>query len=215
MPADEKIQTQLAALIECPQEGGYSAYIEWAGKILTLVGMLRGVDASVTQSLQEVYSSFMKYGGRGDPKSGQVVSDTSFIHAFEGAVRALKADHEAGFLVDLRLQIRADAEADFLEQAGQFLADGLKDAAAMLTGAVLEDCLRQLCAKWNVSEEKSIGAMNASLRKAGAYNVAQQQLVTAWAATRNNAAHGQYSEYTLEDVKLMHQGVLLFVVQHL
>lgn len=86
-------------------------------------------------------------------------------------------------------------EADFLQQADR-LGERLKDPAAMLIGAVLEDALRQLCRKHGIPEGDSIEAMNEPLRKASTYGLPQKQQVTAWATIRNKADHARFNEYT-------------------
>ena len=45
--------------------------------------------------------------------------------------------------------------------------------------------------------------MNADLVKAGAYNVLVQKKITALAAIRNSAAHGNTAEFTPSDVAAM------------
>lgn len=80
---------------------------------------------------------------------------------------------------------------------------------------MLEDTPRHLCRKFGIGEGSSIEAMNVPLRNAGAYGVPQQQQVTAWAGIRNKADHGRFSEYKLDEVRLMHQGIATFVASHL
>jgi hypothetical protein len=45
--------------------------------------------------------------------------------------------------------------------------------------------------------------MNADLAKAGVYNSLVQKRITALAAVRNSAAHGNADEFTKEDVSAM------------
>lgn len=103
-----------------------------------------------------------------------------------------------------------------LAQAHRLLEDDdLKDPAAMLIGAVLEDGLRQLCRKQGIAEANNIETMNESLRQAGAYALPQRQQVTAWGAIRNRAAHGRFDDYDAADVRRMHEGVAGFLAKHL
>jgi len=144
----------------------------------------------------------------GDPK-------IIFFKTVRGILAATQSDFQQGFIKNLRTEIRGEVDSDFLAQATRLLDDGLKDSAAMLIGAVLEDTLRQLCLKHEVSEGSNIESMNIPLRKEGIYNLLVQQQVTAWAAIRNNADHGHFNEYDLLQVKNMHQGVLDFIVKFL
>ena len=62
------------------------------------------------------------------------------------------SDLEGGLLPDFALRVRSDVDGDFLGQAHRLLEDHLKDPAAMLIGAILEDTLRQLCRKHGAKE---------------------------------------------------------------
>jgi hypothetical protein len=53
--------------------------------------------------------------------------------------------------------------------------------------------------------------MNTELAKAQAYSKNDQKQVTAWAGIRNEAAHGNYSNYTDGEVKLMLAGIRDFI----
>ncbi len=50
--------------------------------------------------------------------------------------------------------------------------------------------------------------------KAGAYPGLDQKNVTAWLGLRNKAAHGQYSEYTKDQVALMIDSVRNFMSRY-
>ena len=106
--------------------------------------------------------------------------------------------------------------------AEHLLAENYKDAAAVITGSVLEEHLRQLAQKHaiDVTFEKSgrrvskkADLLNAELAKAGVYNKLDQKNITALLDLRNKAAHGHYEEYSKSQVELMHQSVLDFMTR--
>jgi hypothetical protein len=179
--------------------------IAWASDVLTLLELLRGPNHGLTQTLQRALDATVvnKAGG------------SQLAHTAQGLAAGLVSDLEAGLIPDLQSRIRSEVEGGFLGQAMRLLDDGLKDPAAMLIGAVLEDGLRQLCSKHGVPEGSTIETMNEPLRQKAVYGLPQKQQVTAWAAIRNKADHGRFSEYTEAEVRLMHQGVLGFIAQHL
>ena len=81
------------------------------------------------------------------------------------------------------------------------LEEGYKDPSAVLTGSVLEEHIRKLCEKNNISIFQGIkpikaDALNAELVKANIYSKLDQKNVTAWLDLRNKAAHGKYNEYS-------------------
>lgn len=80
--------------------------------------------------------------------------------------------------------------------------------------------LRQLALKNGIALTDTNASGSPAPRKADrlnselarvAYDSARQKNVTAWLALRNKAAHGQYGDYTLDEVKLFAQGVRLFI----
>lgn len=139
---------------------------------------------------------------------------SSSTEAGIGILEAAKNEIAGGWLFTVRGVVAAEIFADFLEMAAYLLKKGYKDPAAVVTGSVLEEHLRQLCNKNNISIEKSADLMNADLSKATVYNKLDQKSVTAWLDLRNKAAHGQYSEYTKDQVEVMLSGVTDFVTRN-
>jgi hypothetical protein len=137
-----------------------------------------------------------------------------------GMLQALRSDYESGYLQSVVELVHADIFADFLEMADYLLQQGYKDPAAVVTGSVLEEHLRKLCAKHNVDIVKTDGSpkkadsLNSDLSAAGAYSKLDLKNVTAWLDLRNKAAHGLYTQYTQEQVALMLQGARDFVLRH-
>ncbi|HEY4905527.1 MAG TPA: hypothetical protein VIH89_18755 [Candidatus Sulfotelmatobacter sp.] len=137
-----------------------------------------------------------------------------------GILRALRDDYVSGNLQSVVELIHADVFADFLEMADYLLQQGYKDAAAVITGSVLEEHLRQLCQKTGIVITQSGGApkkadtLNSDLAAAAVCSKLDQKSVTAWLDLRNKAAHGQYADYTKEQVALTLQGVRDFISRH-
>ncbi len=143
------------------------------------------------------------------------------VRGVYGVTQALKADISAGYLTTLRELIHADLFSDFLENAQYFLSEGHKDPAAVITGGVLEEHLRQLCQKNGIKLEftntrgevkhKMGDTLNSDLYKANVYGKPEQAQVIAWLALRNMAAHGKYGDYTQEQIALFLQGLRNFI----
>jgi hypothetical protein len=137
----------------------------------------------------------------------------SYLQAARGILKAAKDDYEHGYLFKTRVLIRAEVFDDFLEQASYLLKNGYHAPAAVVIGSVLEDGLRKLCVQNNINlpPKPKIDAMNADLAKAGIYNQLVQKRITALADLRNKAAHGQWSEFTANDVEQMLSQVRIFM----
>ncbi len=135
-----------------------------------------------------------------------------------GSLRALRRDYDEGFLSSVQGLIRAELFADFLEMAAHLLEQGYKDPAAVLIGGVLEEHLRTLCIVRSIpisisGRPKRADAMNTELAAAGTYNKLDQKNVTAWLDLRNKAAHGEYMQYTSDQVATMLSGVREFAAR--
>lgn len=156
------------------------------------------------------------YGRTPQKTIAGVQGDTYPIMTYAGMLAALREDYIAGRLQAIRELIQADLFSDFLEMAEHLLSEGMKDPAAMLTGAVLEEHLRKLCQKHNLPlpAKPKLDTMNADLAKAGIYGKNDQKQITAWAGIRNDAAHGDFAKYDAAKVDLMIQGIRMFLANN-
>jgi hypothetical protein len=142
------------------------------------------------------------------------------VKALIGVARALREDYAAGYVTSVEEILHADVFADFLEMADELLGKGYKDAAAVIAGTVLEEQLRKLAGRANLTVQDDQGKplkaerLNADLTKATVYNALDQKSVTAWLGLRNDAAHGHYERYDEQQVRLVIEGVRNFVARH-
>lgn len=136
-------------------------------------------------------------------------------------LHSIKTEIENDWLLSIKQLVTSEIFADFLEMSKHLLDVNYKDAAAVMIGSVLEEHLRQLCNNNSVDPTalkngdllpKKADLINADLVKAGVYGILEQKNITAWLDLRNRAAHGKYVEYSKEQVVLMYQGVLNFIM---
>lgn len=134
-------------------------------------------------------------------------------------LNAIRHEIEQDWLISITQLISAEIFSDFMEMAKHLIDNKYKDPAAVMIGSVLEEHIRRLCKNHGIDTTlmkgtdivaKKADTMNGELTKAGVYNVMMQKNVTAWLDLRNNAAHGKYDQYKIENVELMYQGVLNF-----
>lgn len=137
-------------------------------------------------------------------------------------LQAVKTEMEGGWLFSTKGLVSAEIFSDFLDMASYLLSEDYKDAAAVMIGSVLEEHLRQLCEKNEISthiekegkqQAKKAETLNAELTKANVYSKLDQKSVTGWLDLRNKAAHGNYEEYHKSQVELMMQGVTDFIAR--
>ncbi len=172
----------------------------WATSVLNLLQRIFGKDSVHYNNFFRHYNEFKGWEYQFHNCAG------IFIAAFE--------DFEGGYLFNLKSLISAEISEDVLEQAEELLNSDYKDPACVLAGVALETSLKDLCSRQGIKLGK-VDKMNADLRKAEAYNVGMQKQITAWAHHRNKAAHGEWGEYTSEDVKDMIKGVRRFIAEYL
>ena len=135
-------------------------------------------------------------------------------------LKAVRSEIAGGWLFTVKGLVTAEVFADFLEMAGHLLGQGYKDPAAVMAGSVLEEHLRQLCAKHAIQLTERRGdddvakkaeRLNEDLAGANVYNKVEQKQVTAWLDLRNKAAHGKYDEYDRDQVELFLAGLISFM----
>jgi hypothetical protein len=154
-----------------------------------------------------------------EPRTG--MNDWDELAGQVGVVRALLHDMQKGYTRTLEELVRGDLFSVFLEMAEHLLNTHYKDAAAVIAGSALEAHLRALCARHAIPTDldgvpKKADKLNAELAAAGAYSNAklQQKSITAWLGLRNDAAHGSYTAYDEQQVRMMHDGVRHLITTH-
>jgi hypothetical protein len=176
--------------------------------------------ASSLSFIQNLYGTSHSYFS--DFETRVRAAEPSDTQKGKGILQAIRNELAGGWLRTARGLIASELFADFLEMVEHLLNEGYKDPAAVLLGGVLEEHLRQLCAsKGVVVVETKAGkvvprktdTLNADLTKAGAYKMLDQKNVTAWLELRNKAAHGRYTEYNAEQVRVMQSGVAEFIAR--
>lgn len=177
------------------------AFTEWQTQSLTYLINLLGPDHTyVDHFRKQVTQGFI-----GQVKSGK------------GILQALQEDIEGGYLKRIETLVSADIFNDFIEMAEYLLSQGYKDPTASLVGAVLENGLRRICMVHGItlSVKEDISSLNKKLADAGVYNRLTQQKVQVWNNIRNNADHGKFNEYKVDDVNEMLKGVRSFLEQYI
>ena len=130
---------------------------------------------------------------------------------------AIRKEAELGLLFsNLRELISSELFSDYLEMAEYFLEERYKDASAVIIGSTLENHLRQLCETNSLETEddkgrKPASTLNEDLYRSEVYGKLDFKQVIYWLEIRNNAAHGDYEKYDLDDVRLMLEGVKNFI----
>ena len=137
-----------------------------------------------------------------------------------GVAKALLSDIQNDYMESFEALVHGDIFWRFSWKWSDHLLDaGYKDAAAVLVGGTLEVHMKKLCGKYGVEttsrgKTKKADLLNSELEKAGAYTKLDQKSITAWLGLRNKAAHGNYAEYTKDQVQLFVSNIRDFVTRY-
>jgi hypothetical protein len=132
-----------------------------------------------------------------------------------GVIEAAHDDLVNGFLASQEFLIASEVFDSVLDQARHLNETGYKDPAAVLVRVVLEDALRRIARDENVDDTNKASRINDDLKKAGRYSQPQWRQVQAWLDLGNSAAHGQFEDYTADDVKVLIEAVERFLANEL
>jgi hypothetical protein len=165
--------------------------------------------------LKKVFSEDSDYYLKFKNKIQGFESDDNFeyVRFSISFLRAAKNDYENGYIFNTRTLIEAEIFDDLLEQSEHLLSQGYFQASAVIAGCVLEDTLRKLCDKNNITFPKkpTIEPMNVELAKKGIYNQFIKDKVSSIGKLRNHAAHGEWTEFAQKDVEDMIRNVRRFM----
>ncbi|MEQ1320025.1 HEPN domain-containing protein [Acinetobacter guillouiae] len=143
-------------------------------------------------------------------------TNTRVIQRLTPVLTAAYDDLKSGFLLTFKQIVQAEVFDSELEQAKSLLDSGYKNAAAVIAGTVLETAIKELCLNNGITlDRKKLTHLNDDLAKASIYNKLQQKQITALADIRNNAAHGDFDQFTKEDVERMIDDIERFLLNHL
>lgn len=126
-----------------------------------------------------------------------------------GILRAALEDVEQGHLATIQQLAAGDIFSDFLEQADHLLSNGYSAPAASLAGAVLENGLRSIAQRNNITikSRDNLSALNQRLAEAGVHNRLRQKQIAVWIDVRNAADHGHFDDLREPDVAELIRGV--------
>lgn len=202
----DELNAEADAITNHPNDARPLIY-KWESSVLSLIERVFGRDTSVHHDFKLA------------KERPRRTSPPSFSQMYAVFLSA-KEQFEGGYLFDVRNLVHAEVFTDELDQARHFLKQGHRLPAAVIAGTVLESTLRTLCSQHpaiQLNSRATINPMNDDLAREEVYNLAKKQQITAWAAIRNDAAHGkpEFRDHTNEDIERMIDGIGDFVANHM
>jgi hypothetical protein len=187
-----------------------SSFTQWRTSCTAVLDRIVSRDSILRESVERF------------PKLGNSTTNRDYAVAF---LRAVRTEVDLGSLTDLAVRVEAEIQADFLDQAQRDLVGNAAKpeavSAAVIAGASLERCLRRLATELTPpepivsakGEQLMMMALIDSLKRRLAFNELMAKELRAWAALRNHAAHGQYDQFSVDQVKDMVRGVQRFLAE--
>lgn len=177
-------------------------YAEWRNQALVCI--------------TDIFGSGHIYTENFESKTARSGYQTS-VEAGLGILRAVLEDIENGYLSTLKELAAAEVSSDFLDQANYLLKNGYFIPAASLAGAVLENGLRSLAERKNITvkTKDSLSALNSRLADKNVYSRLRQKQIGVWIDVRNAADHGEFKKVTENDVAELVRGVQNFLAEEL
>ncbi len=239
-PADQIVRKQIDSLLE--EIASLEQIVEQSGKGQGRLGppaeLIRAklpLQGNIFDVMRARFINLLTFLYQSHPVFGHQIEDIRLLeatvkdgNALIGAIKAFKADYEAGVLDALADVIEADIISDYMGQAEQLLGEGIPGQhdyvpAAVLAGAVLEDTLRRLCQRQSPpidtlkpnGDKKTLDPLITDLQKANVFNKAKADQLKSWAKTRNYAAHGEFTEFNRTEVEAMIVGVKAFIADYM
>lgn len=179
-------------------------YQSWFAKFENVLNTVFGIQSSHFKQLEHAGENLRTYG-----------ADPRYIYPVIGILDGALNDLENGFLLNQEFLVAADVFDSVLEQAKHLLDTGYKDPAAVLGRVVLEDSLKRLARTNGLDDTKKASVINTDLKTANIYNQPQWRQIQAWLDIGNDSAHGNFINFSDDDVKRMLDGIEAFLATYL
>ena len=144
----------------------------------------------------------------------------NIIYNLIGILYSLREDYANDFLNSFSEMIDAEVFTDILEQAEYLLSQEYFRASAVVAGVALESHLRKLAEKNQIpitsDDGKYVNAdsLNGILHKNQIIDKTMNKSITSWLGLRNDAAHPDAKQINEGMIKLMIDGIKVFIVKH-
>jgi uncharacterized protein YutE (UPF0331/DUF86 family) len=141
---------------------------------------------------------------------------TRLVLRMLGILQSAKAEFDKGLLRRVEYLVAAATFDDFLDHAATYHKGNMKNEAAVLASAVLEDVIKKIAAKNELPvANQSIEELMDSLVKSAIFTDTKAKRVRAYAGVRNHALHAEWEEFDIKDVGEQIAGVRDLIAEFL
>lgn len=168
-----------------------AAYMKWLSSALNLIEVLAPPGSHYARESTRI----QEHEDFGTGVASQLFRQTL------GLLQAAKEDFEKGLLSRVEYVVAGAAFDDFLDHAAAYHKGNMKNEAAVLAGAVLEDTVKKVAQQRGVpSAGLTLDPLIDALVKANVFTGIKAKRIKAYAGTRNAALHAEWAKFTIGDV---------------
>lgn len=136
------------------------------------------------------------------------------VKSVKGIIVGALDDFENGFTTGQEILIAGEIFDSVLEEAKHLLATDHKEAAAVLGRVTIEDSLKRIARREVIDDTLNASRINDALKKNGNYMQPQWRLIQSWLDIGNASAHGNFNDFTKNDVGNMLTGIGQFMANN-
>ena len=203
MKIEERVHTRIVELIN---EGNSLSLGNLNNQIIA--GSLRGHCSAWLTSAQNIVQIVCTSPTSAYLQKANIVVAKDWGYNIHDGVAELRAllinllkDADAGLLVSVGDQVRAETFDDFLDHAIAYLNDDRKNEAGAIAGVVFEDSIRRVCRKHAIQEKDiKLDQLISQLMAKGHISATKAKRARVAADVRTKATHAQWDEFDKPDV---------------
>ena len=133
-----------------------------------------------------------------------------------GLLQSAQQEWASGLLRKIEYILAAETFDNFLDHAAVYHKGDKKVEAAVLASAVLEDTVKKISLKNEISAKgQSLESLIDELVKVGAITPVKAKRIKAFSGIRNNALHAEFSDFDIKDVGEMIKGIRELIEDYL
>ena len=153
-------------------------------------------------------------------KFNQIIKDEGLkefnVESSLGLLKSALDNLENGYLEQINNIIKNEIFNNLLEEAKYFIyKKNHKDIGALLLRIVLENNIKRISKNNNIKiENTKTSNLNDELKKENFYSQTQWRQIQVWLDIGNEAHHGNFNKYKMEEVKNFYIGLEQFIINY-
>ena len=168
-----------------PQEIGPQVYTG----TLQLASLVYGPDSHQVDAVKEIHKRCTSHQIRLD------IQHRNLMLELAGTLRNYRTEVEDGLITSIQKQAQGGVLSDFVAISKQALQDGLKDVAAVLACAALEDCLKKFARSHGLdADDKDMSQVINLLKSKELLKQAESRIAQSFVTFRNKAFHAEWDK---------------------